>query len=483
VTELSVQMEYTDRLKKSLRELLQVTIPFWGFAPAILVIIGVFGLAVGYFGHDSFKMVRSAYFAVVGILVPLCTLLLLKYLSRSSLRIDRNGLDMPSDLIGFRLVPEHINWRNINNITVTPDDTALPPGQKKVHLLTDKGATLVHLDRLDGQDIEKLLVAIDLFYGGEKNIVALEGLAKELKIAQRNQAQSELNIEAKDLGLTYTELWEDELKRRFKAAAFMPLSPGLIMKGGSLTVVRQLALGGLSAVYLCQLDGKKLVVLKESVVPEDAKAELKDKAREMFAREAQLLMKINHPHIVHVLDYFVEGGRSYLMLDYVSGQDLRQYVKQNGRLREFQVIEWAQQIAAILAYLHNQEPPILHRDFTPDNLVVCADQSIVAIDFGAANEFIGNATGTFVGKQAFIAPEQFRGKASIQSDIYAFGGTIFYLLTGEDPEALSQSDPSAVLEVSAGLSMLVADCTALELDERIKSTDEVLERLQALKSG
>lgn len=212
----------------------------------------------------------------------------------------------------------------------------------------------MHLDRLDGQDIEKLLVAIDLFYGGEKNIVALEGLAKDLKIAQRHQAQSELNIEARDLGLTYTELWEDELKRRFKAAAFMPLSPGLIMKGGSLTVVRQLALGGLSAVYLCQLDGKKLVVLKESVVPEDAKAELKDKAREMFAREAQLLMKINHPNIVRVLDFFVEGGRSYLMLDYVSGQDLRQYVKQNGRLREFQVIEWAQQIAAILAYLHTK---------------------------------------------------------------------------------------------------------------------------------
>jgi serine/threonine-protein kinase len=300
---------------------------------------------------------------------------------------------------------------------------------------------------------------------------------------QRNQAQSELNIEAKDLGLTYTELWEDELKRRFKAAAFMPLSPGLIMKGGSLTVVRQLALGGLSAVYLCQLDGKKLVVLKESVVPEDAKAELKDKAREMFAREAQLLMKISHPHIVQVLDYFVEGGRSYLMLDYVSGQDLRQYVKQNGRLREFQVIEWAKQIAAILAYLHNQEPPILHRDFTPDNLVVCADQSIVAIDFGAANEFIGNATGTFVGKQAFIAPEQFRGKACIQSDIYAFGGTIFYLLTGEDPEALSQSEPSEMLEISPGLNRLVADCTALELDGRIKSADEVLERLKALKSG
>lgn len=254
------------------------------------------------------------------------------------------------------------------------------------------------------------------------------------------------------------------------------------MRGGSLTIVRQLALGGLSAVYLAQLNGNKLVVLKESVVPDDARSELKDKAREMFSREAKLLMQLHHPNIVKVIDNFEEGGRSYLLLDYVSGQDLRQYVKQNGRLREYQVLGPAIQIADILTYLHSKEPPLLHRDLTPDNIVLRADGSVVVIDFGAANEFIGNATGTFVGKQAFIAPEQFRGKAVAKSDIYAFGATLYYLLTGQDPEALSQSEPSAVCQIKEDLSDLVKRCTSLEPDERPEAR-EVSQVLKELLAG
>jgi serine/threonine protein kinase len=62
-------------------------------------------------------------------------------------------------------------------------------------------------------------------------------------------------------------------------------------------------------------------------------------------------------------------------------------------------------------------------------------------DFGAANEFIGTATGTFVGKHSFIAPEQLRGKATTQSDIYAFGCTLYFLLVGHEPDALATSTP------------------------------------------
>ncbi len=149
------------------------------------------------------------------------------------------------------------------------------------------------------------------------------------------------------------------------------------------------------------------------------------------------LLKISHPNIVKVLDYFIEQDRNYLMLEYVNGQDLRQLVKQNGPQKESTVINWALQMVSILKYLHEQDPPLIHRDFTPDNIVLCDDGSIVVIDFGAANEFIGNATGTFVGKHAFIAPEQFRGKAVVQSDIYALGCTLYFLLTGQEPEALS----------------------------------------------
>ncbi len=65
--------------------------------------------------------------------------------------------------------------------------------------------------------------------------------------------------------------------------------------------------------------------------------------------------------------------------------------------------------------------PIVHRDLTPDNLVVRNDGALVLIDFGAANQFVGSATGTVVGKQACIAPEQLRGKTVPESDLYSLG--------------------------------------------------------------
>ncbi|MBU6452867.1 MAG: hypothetical protein KGS72_13860, partial [Cyanobacteria bacterium REEB67] len=63
-----------------------------------------------------------------------------------------------------------------------------------------------------------------------------------------------------------------------------------------------------------------------------------------------------------------------------------------------------------------------------------ADGKVVLVDFGAANEFISTATGTFVGKHSFISPEQLRGKATTQSDIYAFGCTLYFLLVGHEPD-------------------------------------------------
>jgi serine/threonine-protein kinase len=141
-------------------------------------------------------------------------------------------------------------------------------------------------------------------------------------------------------------------------------------------------------------------------------------------------------------------------------------------------------MATILKYLHEQDPPLVHRDFTPDNLVLCEDGSIVVIDFGAANEFIGNATGTFVGKHAFIAPEQFRGKACVQSDIYAFGCTLHYLLTGKEPEALSTSDPAQEnSRISSELNQLVVACTQLETRDRYQSAAQLLPVLRGLSAA
>jgi serine/threonine-protein kinase len=218
-------------------------------------------------------------------------------------------------------------------------------------------------------------------------------------------------------------------------------------------------------------------------VPDGTSSAIRDKAAELFDREARTLMKLDHPNIVHVLDHFVEQGRNYMMLEYANGQDLRQHVKQNGAARPESVIEWMIQITGILKYLHEQDPPIIHRDVTPDNLVLRKDGNIMMIDFGAANEFLGTATGTFVGKQAYISPEQFRGKAVVQSDIYSFGGTVHFLLTGEDPLALSTSNPQKINpNVPVELDEIVASCTQLEVSDRYQSAAQLLPVLKRLSA-
>lgn len=249
---------------------------------------------------------------------------------------------------------------------------------------------------------------------------------------------------------------------------------------GRVKVLSLMASGGLSAVYLAEVEGERLVVLKESVIPPHIEGKTREKAKELFAREARLLMKLDHPAVARVIDHIVEKGRDYLMLEYVPGSTLRQYVKMHGPRSESQAVLWAREIASTLKYLHELAPPVVHRDLTPDNIVLREDGSLVLIDFGAANEYEGAATGTLIGKQSYIAPEQFRGKAEPASDIYALGCSLFYILTGSDPEALSTSHPKELRDdLSSGIDALVAALTEMETEKRIASAKELLAALES----
>jgi len=278
-------------------------------------------------------------------------------------------------------------------------------------------------------------------------------------------------------------MWQDELGRRFTVTTFVPLEPGKTLQNGRLKVVRQLAFGGLSAIYLVQKNETDMFVLKEAVVPPSAEPEVRQMAEQHLVREAKMLFGLRHPNIARVLDHFVEEDRHYLLMEYIHGQDLRQYVKQNGACAERPVLNWAMRIAEILQFLHSQEPPVVHRDLTPDNLVLKNDGTVVLIDFGASNEFVGTATGTLVGKQAYIAPEQLRGKTVPQSDLYALGGTLHYLLTGRDPVPLSQADIRAILpDISEDMENLVTLLTAFEKQDRMASAEQLIEHLRALEA-
>jgi tRNA A-37 threonylcarbamoyl transferase component Bud32 len=476
MAELTVQIRYPSHVRLALLTLLKLTFPLWGVvAPVgsvICFVILINSLTNGstpyHSSIDWYTIFRMFGMFVAGLATPASLLMLTRSLSNDRIVIDKDALIMPW-AGNQRILP----WNKLKRITVDPPVAADQKAQRLL-LFSDDGKTLaLGLGRIEQAEVEQLLLAIDMWAPTCEKDPSVESLKECVKQIAPQSAE-----------LSYTNMWEEELRRRFCAAAFMPLEPGTHLRNGSLKVVRQLALGGLSALYLCQLDGSKLVVLKEAVIPEESAENIRAKAQEMFQREAALLMKLNHPNIVKVLDCFLDAGRHYLLLEYLNGQDIRQYVKQNGPQKEHVVIEWAIHVAGILKYLHEQDPPIIHRDLTPDNLVVRTDGSIVLIDFGAANELIANSTGTFVGKQSFIAPEQFRGKAVTQSDIYTFGCTLHFLLTGQEPEALETSCPRDLNSgINEELNEFVVCCTQMEPRDRYQSAAQMLPVLKRMAAS
>jgi len=173
-----------------------------------------------------------------------------------------------------------------------------------------------------------------------------------------------------------------------------------------------------------------LVVLKEM----NADMAQIAKAQELFEREAKTLKALNHPGIPQFFDFFVEGGKKYLVMEMLHGEDLEKRIYNRGPVPPQQAIEWMIQTCEVLGYIHSQKPPLVHRDIKPANLLVRhRDNGISVIDFGAVKE-IGTPPGTRIGVEGYTAPEQDRGQPIPQSDLYAIGPTLIFLLTGEGPQ-------------------------------------------------
>jgi tRNA A-37 threonylcarbamoyl transferase component Bud32 len=478
MADLTVTIEYKSPARDLALAALNMTFPAWGLVLPFLGLVTFvqclyFLLYSGWITSGSALASQWLIFAgfLGSVFVAMTCLIVRWQLTRNSLLIDNNGIKVPLLSENYLAGGDFIPWSTISKVQIFPANESDWQKRAIIFFREKKEPLRINLNRLTPEALEQLLLSIDA-WGVD--------LAKESCINELQQQMRAITA-TNQIEMSYTDMWEEELRRRFLSTAFMPVEPGSMLRDGSLKVMRQLAMGGLSAVYLAQLDGKILVVLKEAVIPDDAVESVKKKAQEMFEREAQFLMKLEHPGVVRVLDYFVDSGRHYLMLEHINGQDTRQLVRQNGAQRENTVIRWAMEIATTLKYLHEQDPPIVHRDLTPDNLVLREDGSIMVIDFGAANEFIGTATGTLVGKQAYIAPEQLRGKAVPQSDLYSLGCTLFYYLTGKEPEALSTSDPRTEnAEVSPELAELITTLTEMEEADRYQSAQQLIPVLKMI---
>lgn len=280
---------------------------------------------------------------------------------------------------------------------------------------------------------------------------------------------------------TYTELWLKDFsltrpERRLRQNQI--LDDGTILSN-SYRIERVLSGGGQGTAYLASvLPGADVpgmpsqVVIKELILPANERG-LK-KATDGLLKEVAILRRISHPLIVRLYDCFVEDMRGYLAIEFVEGATLRSVVAESGPMQEKKAARIGAQLCDALDYLHGLSPAIIHGDLTPDNVMFEKRGSIKLLDFDASQELTRNKTNTVVGKHSYMSPEQFKGELGEASDIYGLGCTLHYLVTGTDPEPISQSHPRASNpNVNEKFDSIVSRATSFEKTDRYSRLEEM----------
>jgi serine/threonine protein kinase len=248
------------------------------------------------------------------------------------------------------------------------------------------------------------------------------------------------------------------------------LNPGQILVN-RYRVERMLGQGGFGVVYVAQdLSFHTMVAVKEN-------SETLPDMQQQFQAEASILRMLDHPNLPKVYDYFVEPtGRAYIVMQYISGEDLRVLVHREGAMSEPRALTYMDQILGVVEYLHDQNPPIIHRGISPNDIVVGQSDKAYLVDFGIAKA--SNKREDHRAIQAirtgYSPPEQYGRGTDARSDIYALGATLYFLLTSQDPPEAVERATEAKLVPPRQLNPSISNQTesailrALELDPRLR---------------
>jgi len=278
-----------------------------------------------------------------------------------------------------------------------------------------------------------------------------------------------------------------------KEAATQARSPSL-QPGQTLReryqVLRVLGTGGMSAVYeardLTFPNVVRLCAIKE-IYGGLTHPSVQAQRRASFEREVDILASLSHPAIPKIYEYFTEDQRCYLVLELIRGQDLGTFLTQSGGpLPERTVVRWAMEICEVLQYLHSRQPEqIVFRDMKPSNVMLNEHGRIVLVDFGIAKVFRDEKRGTMIGTEGFSPPEQYRGEATPQGDVYALGATMHHLLSACDPtreapfsfheRPLNRFNPTVTPEIEA----IIERALAYDARDRFANVAEMRAALEA----
>lgn len=281
----------------------------------------------------------------------------------------------------------------------------------------------------------------------------------------------------KSKDLSYTDIWLNVLHSNDEQKRITDLTPGDCLNDNRLKIIRKLATGGQANLFLAEREDGEMIVLKEYIVStiSSTSAML---GLEEFESERSILEKIAHQNAAKSFGVFAEQGRAYIMMEYHNGRSLREIVDASGAIEFSTVSSIAKQLADVLGTLHEMEPPVIHRDVSPDNVILMDDGCVKLIDFSVARQGESRESGDFVGKASYVSPEQFRGFVNRKNDVYGYGATLYFAIVGKDPEPISQLHaPDMVTESQDAvfdLAELIFKCTSMdELNPSFSSMAEV----------
>ena len=276
--------------------------------------------------------------------------------------------------------------------------------------------------------------------------------------------------------------------------------PNLIGQSlGRYQILEQLGEGGMATVYKAYDTRLERFVAIKVIRTDQFAPSMLGEMLKRFEREAKALAKLSHPNIVHVHDYGEHEGAPYLVMEYLSSGTLKQ--SQGVPVPWQQALHILLPIAQALAYAH--EHNVIHRDIKPANILLTENGLPMLSDFGIAKILESNAGGTLtgtgmsIGTPEYMAPEQWTGQASPQSDIYSLAVVLYELVTGRKPytgdtpvgimlKQVNEPLPRPtqfVPDLPEGLEQVLLKALEKRPEDRYQSMSEFTSALESLSGG
>jgi len=246
--------------------------------------------------------------------------------------------------------------------------------------------------------------------------------------------------------------------------------------------------GNMGEVYLAErVTDKKKVVIKKPVFSPEAGLDEKT-VRTIYAREAELMRKFNHPGLPEIYDFFQEYGRNCIVMEYIEGKTL-EYILKKSKEKPLPIkiaLRWVMELADILDYLHNSfASPVVYKDLKPSNIIITREGKVRLIDFGTCRYYSPDKkTDTYLlGTPGYAAPEQYKKteQTTPRTDVFSLGVILYQLLTNYDPSSTPFKFPRpASLNSSINNELEKIITGAIELDslKRFISVMELREELE-----